>query len=631
MPLNHKLSPNLFQRILFFSIGFFLCLGFVQAQELPFDLKANYTKSMYSIGMRDGVRLFTIVYEPKDQSKKYPILFLRTPYGAGPYGPDEFRSQLGPNELLQKSGYIFVFQDVRGRFMSEGVFQDVRPFKPVKKGPKDIDESSDAFDSISWLLKKLKNHNGKVGMWGISYPGFYAAMGALSNHPNLVAVSPQAPVMDWFSGDDFHHNGAFFMPHAFNFFSSFGKVRNALTTESNPPFNHGTPDGYYFFKQMGPLESANKLYLNYEIPFWNDLMQHPNYDAFWKERNALQYFKSVKPAMLVVGGLFDAENLYGATNLYQSIDKKNPKSNTYLALGPWSHGQWGRGDGQNLGPINFDSKTSLFFRKKIEFEFFNHYLKGNTELELPKAYVFETGSNVWKAYKNWPPSEVEEKELVFFPSGKLGFSLEGLPSGNSNDEYLSDPAKPVPYTQKITTQIPKEYMIEDQRFASRRPDVLVFETAPLKEDMTFTGPISAELFVSSSTDDADFIVKLIDVFPESMPEPDGGAEKLGGYQMLVRGDVMRGRFRNSLETPTPLVVNEVNEVKFQLCDINHTFRAGHRIMVQVQSTWFPLVDLNPQKFVNIYTAKPEDFQKSRIKVMHSSRYPSKVKYFQLRK
>lgn len=619
-----------FQR--FYVLILWIVLPFAGwGQETPFDLKANYTKSMYSVPMRDGVKLFTIVYEPKDKSKKYPILFNRTPYGSGPYGPDEYKTQLGGNELLQKSGFIFVFQDVRGRFMSEGIFQDVRPFKPVKKGSKDIDESTDAYDTMNWLLKNLKNHNNKIGMWGISYPGFYAAMGALSNHPNLVAVSPQAPVMDWFAGDDFHHNGAFFLPHAFNFFSSFGKVRNALTIEPNPPFIHGTPDGYYFFKQMGPLENANRLYLNYEIPFWNDILEHPDYDAFWKDRNALQHFKGIKAAMLVVGGLFDAENLYGATQLYQNIEKKNPKANNMLALGPWSHGQWARGDGQNLGPINFDSKTSLFFRKKIEFEFFNHFLKGNTELELPEAYVFETGSNVWKAYKNWPPEGTEEKELVFFPNGKLNIGLEGLPAGTVATEYVSDPAKPVPFTQKITTQMVKEYMVEDQRFAARRPDVLVFETPPLKEDITMTGPLLADLFVMLNTDDADFVVKLIDVFPDNMPEGEAGAEKMGGYQMLVRGDVMRGRYRNSLEKPEALSTTDVNEVKFQLCDINHTFKAGHRIMVQVQSTWFPLVDINPQKFVNIYTAKPEDFQKSRIKVLHNSRYPSKILFFQLKK
>jgi hypothetical protein len=600
------------------------------AQEASFDVKAHYTKTIYSIQMRDGVKLFTVVYEPKDQSKKHPILFQRTPYGVGPYGPDDYKSQLGHNELLQKSGYIFVFQDVRGRYMSEGQFVDVRPFKPVKKGSKDIDESTDTYDSISWLLKKLKNHNGNVGMWGISYPGFYAAMGALSNHPNLVAVSPQAPVMDWFAGDDFHHNGAFFLPHAFNFFSSFGKVRNALTIENNPGFNHGTQDGYYFFKQLGPLENANKMYLNYEIPFWNDLMAHSEYDSFWKERNALQHFKGIKAATLVVGGLFDAENLYGAINLYQSIEKKNPKASNLLVMGPWSHGLWAKGDAQNLGPINFDSKTGVFYRNKIEFEFFNHYLKGNTELELPEAYMFETGTNVWKAYKTWPPQEAEEKELIFFPSGKLAFSPEGLGSSNSFDEYTSDPSKPVPFTNSITTSMTKEYMVEDQRFAARRPDVLVYETEPLKEDVTMTGPLNAELFVSPSTDDADFIVKLIDVFPDQGAEVDNSA-KLGGYEMLVRGDVMRAKFRNSLEKPEPLSVNEVNEVKFQLCDINHTFKAGHRIMVQVQSSWFPLVDLNPQKFMNIFSARKEDFQKSRIKIFHTARYPSKVRFLELKK
>jgi putative CocE/NonD family hydrolase len=614
--------------------GFFLLFLIwglrLAGQEQPYDVKANYTKSVYSVQMRDGIKLFTIVYEPKDKSRKYPILFQRTPYGVGPYGPDEYKTQLGHNELLQRSGYIFVFQDVRGRFMSEGVFQDVRPFKPVKNGPKDIDESTDAYDSISWLLKKLKNHNGKVGMWGISYPGFYAAMGALSNHPNLEAVSPQAPVMDWFSGDDFHHNGALFLPHAFNFFSSFGKVRNALTIENNPPFQHGTADGYYFFKELGPLENANKIYLNYEVPFWNDLMAHSDYDGFWKERSALQHFKGIKAATLVVGGLFDAENLYGALNLYQTIEKKNPRTNNLLVMGPWSHGMWGRGDGQNLGPINFESKTSVFFRKKIEFEFFNHYLKGDTELELPEAYMFETGSNVWKAYKTWPPAEAQERELYFFPKGQLSLTAEGLSSGASFDEYTNDPEKPVPFTSAITPQMNREYMVEDQRFAARRPDVLVYKTEPLREDLTMTGPLSARLFVAPGCDDADFVVKLIDVFPDQAPDAENGT-RMSGYQMLVRGDVMRAKYRKDPEKPEPLVVNEVNEVAFTLQDVNHTFKAGHRIMVQVQSSWFPLVDLHPQKFMNIYSAKAEDFQKARFKIFRSSRYPSHISFRELKK
>jgi hypothetical protein len=619
--LNRSLALLIVQLLIFSGL---------YAQEAPFDVKANYTKTMFSIPMRDGVRLFTIVYEPKDQSKKYPILFQRTPYSVGPYGPDEYKSQLGHNEMLQKSGYIFVFQDVRGRYMSEGVFQDVRPFKPVKKGDKDIDESTDAYDSMSWLLKKLKNHNGKIGMWGISYPGFYAAMGALSNHPNLVAVSPQAPVMDWFMGDDFHHNGAFFLPHAFNFFSSFGRVRNALTTEHNPPFQHNTPDGYQFFKQMGPMENANKMYLNYEIPFWNEMMAHGEYDAFWKERNALQHFKNVKAATLVVGGWFDAENLYGALNLYQNIEKKNPKNTNLLVMGPWSHGLWAKGDAQSLGPINFESKTGVFYRKKIEYEFFNHYLKGNTELELPEAYVFETGTNVWKAYKTWPPDEAEDKELFLFPNGRLSFTQEGLGTSNAFDEYTSDPAKPVPYTNTITTGMLKEYMVEDQRFAARRPDVMVYETEVLKSDVTFAGPLEAQLFVSTTSDDADFIVKVIDVFPDQHPDGENGA-KLGGYQMLVRGDVMRAKFRKNPEKPEPLIPNEVNEVRLNLNDLNHTFRAGHKIMVQIQSTWFPLINLNPQKFLNIYNAKPEDYQKARIKIFHSARYPSVIRYQELKK
>lgn len=594
------------------------------------DIKSRYTKSMHSISMRDGVKLFTVVYEPKDKSKKYPILFQRTPYSAGPYGPDEFRENIGPNSLLEKSGYIIVYQDVRGKFMSEGQFVDVRPFKTVRNGSKDIDESTDAYDSISWLLKNIKNNNGKVGMWGISYPGFYAAMGALSRHPNLLAVSPQAPVMDWFAGDDFHHNGAFFLPHAFDFFSSFGKIRPSLTIERNPPFRYETEDGYHFYRQLGPLEYANRKYLNYEIPFWNELMAHPDYDAFWQERNPLPHFQGIRAATLVVGGFFDAENLYGALNLYKSIEKNNPKGDNFLVMGPWSHGQWARNEGSRLGQVSFDSKTSLFFRKEVEFEFFNYYLKGDTELELPEAYVFETGTNVWKAYRQWPPAESSESELFLYPQGELAFSPSGLGGKDSYAEYVSDPLKPVPYIDSICTRMNKHYMIGDQRFASRRTDVLVFETEPLKEDVTMTGPLLADLFVSSSSDDADFVVKLIDVFPDSEPRRESTVP-MGGYQMMVRGDVMRGKYRNSLSKPEPLLANEVNEVKFQLNDVNHTFRKEHRIMVQVQSSWFPLVDLNPQKFTNIYSAGKADFQKARIKLFHTSRFPSRVAFRELRK
>lgn len=616
-------------RLLLISFLLFYVKGVFGQSARP-DLRERYVKSIYSIPMRDGTRLFTIVYEPKDQSQKYPILFNRTPYGIGPYGPDEYRSELGPSQFLEKSGYIFVYQDVRGKYMSEGTFVDVRPFKPVKNGSKDIDESTDAFDSISWLLKNLKNHNGKVGMWGISYPGFYAAMGALSRHPNLLAVSPQAPVMDWFSGDDFHHNGAFFVSHAFNFFSSFGKVRNALTIDRVPPFRYDTEDGYHFYRQLGPLENVNKKYLNYEIPFWNDLLAHPDYDAFWQERNALPHFKDIRAATLVVGGFYDAENLYGALQLYRAIEKNNPKAQNYLVMGPWSHGQWARDYGQHLGPVPFDSKTSLFYRKEIEFEFFQHFLKDDSELELPEAYVFESGSNVWKAYKQWPPYEREERELYLMQGDGLAFNATGLGVKDSFEEYTSDPSRPVPYIDSVSIRMNKYYMVGDQRFASRRTDVLVFETPVLTEDVTITGPLTADLFITSSTDDADFVVKLIDVFPELETRREGGIS-LAGYQMLVRGDVMRGRYRKNLSKPEPLTPNEVEEIKFPLNDVNHTFRKGHKIMVQVQSSWFPLTDLNPQKFVNIYTAGKEDFQKAQIKVHHSSRFPSQLKFSQLRK
>jgi putative CocE/NonD family hydrolase len=608
---------------------FLACLAFaiprpLQAQQ-PFDVKSNYAKSEHMIPMRDGVKLFTAVYSPGDASQKYPILLNRTPYSCAPYGPDNYNLSIGPSALFAKEGYIIVYQDVRGAFMSEGAYVNMRPQNDQKKGPNDVDESSDTYDTIDWMVKNIPNNNGRVGMWGISYPGFYTAVGTIDAHPALKAASPQAPIADWFIGDDFHHNGTLFLPHAFNFYASFGRPRPKPTKTFGQAFKHGTPDGYKFFLEMGPLANADKKYLHGDIPFWNELMEHPNYDAYWQARNSLPHLKNIKPAVMTVGGWFDAEDLFGALNTYKSVEKQSPGAYNILVMGPWFHGGWSRGDGDALGNARFGSKTGEFYRENIELPFFNYYLKDKGALTLPEAYVFETGSNKWKTYEQWPPANARTESLYLNADGKLSFT----PSSKSNafDEYISDPAKPVPFINNISTQMTREYMADDQRFAARRPDVLVYQTDPLTEDMTVAGPLTASLFVSTSGTDSDFVVKLIDVYPDDAPDnqPNPTGMKMGGYQMLVRGEPMRARFRNSFENPEAMTPNKIEKIEYAMPDVNHTFMKGRRIMVQIQSSWFPLVDRNPQKFVNIYKATEADFQKATERVYHSARYGSHLK------
>ena len=581
------------------------------------DVKAFYTKSEQQIPMRDGVKLFTAIYTPKDQSQKYPIMLNRTPYSVAPYGPNAYRGALGPSSLFQQEKFIFVYQDVRGKLMSEGEFVDVRPHKPKKSGPKDIDESTDTYDTIEWLIKNVPNNNGRVGMWGISYPGFYTSMGVIDAHPALKAASPQAPIADWFIGDDFHHNGTLFLSHSFNFFSSFGLPRPAPTKEGpRRRFTHGTLDGYRFFLDLGPLANANSRYLKGEIAFWNDLMNHPNYDDYWQARNIRPHLRNVKPAVMTVGGWFDAEDLFGALNTYKTIEETNPGARNMLVMGPWFHGGWSRGDGDALGSVSFGQKTSLIYREMVELPFFNCLLKDICNRELAEAIVFETGSNQWRHYDSWPPKNVESREIYLNSNGGLSFTAASV--GAAYDEYVSDPAHPVPYINSIAIGMTREYMVDDQRFAATRPDVLVYQTAELDRDVTLAGSIKATLFVSSSGTDSDFVVKLIDVFPNSAPE------SMGGYQMLVRGEPMRARFRNSFSKPEAMSPGKITKVEFTLPDVNHAFQRGHRIMVQIQSSWFPLVDRNPQKFVDIYRATEADFQKATQRVYHAGANASRL-------
>jgi putative CocE/NonD family hydrolase len=599
-------------------------------------VKANYTKYEYRIPMRDGVRLFTAVYVPKDESQRYPIMLSRTPYGVEPYGTDSYKTDLGPSPLFGKDGYIVVYQDVRGRFMSEGEFVNMRPYRPGKSGPQEIDESSDTFDTIDWLIKNVALNNGRVGLWGISYPGFYTAVGMIDAHPALLAASPQAPVTDWFTGDDWHHNGALLLPHAFHFMAGFGHPRREPTKRSHERFDAGTPDGYDFFLRLGPLSNVNTRYFKADVPFWNEIMQHGTYDDFWKARNLRPHLKNIKPAVMTVGGWFDAENLFGALETYKNVEALSPGATNVLVMGPWRHGGWSRDDGSALGPLGFLSKTSEFYREQIEFPFFQHYLKGKGSPNFPEAWVFETGTNEWKKYDKWPPRNLKGRSIYLQAHGGLGFEppSDGGGSGSAlaqHDEYISDPAHPVEYIDQIEIRMTPDYMTQDQRVAARRPDVLVYEGPVLTEKLTISGPIDARLFVSTTGTDSDWIVKLIDVYPDDYRGNETGSAggKLGGFQQLVRGDVMRGKFRNGLDKPEPFVPGSPTPVSFRLSDVEHTFLAGHRIMVQIQSTWFPLVDRNPQKFVDIYSAKESDFQKATQRVYRSSKMPSHLEVLEV--
>jgi len=586
-----------------------------KAEELRDYIKANYTKFEYKAPMRDGVRLFVSVYTPKDSSKKYPIWMSRTPYTVAPYGADTYRWSLGPSEFFAREGYIFAYCDVRGRGKSEGKFEHVRPYIPDKTAPSQVDEASDTYDTIEFLLKTIPNHNGRVGISGTSYPGFYATMAALSGHPALKAVSPQAPVTEWFIGDDFRHNGAVFLPHAFNFFSSFGRPQPGENEVPGPRFDYGTPDGYDFFLRMGPLGNADQKFFKGQIEWWRDFVSHDTYTDFWKSRDPLPYLKNIKGAVMTVGGWFDAEDVYGPPHTYGAIGNQSPGTVNILIEGPWSHGQWNRDAGRSLGDVSFNQKTGEFFREHIEFPFFQRYLKDQGEEKLPGAYVFETGRNEWHKFDSWPPKNAVNKTFYFQSAGRLS-SQRPSAAGEEFDEYVSDPAKPVPHISWISTQMTYEYMTADQRFASSRTDVLVYHTEPLEGDVTVAGPLTASLWVSTTGTDSDWVVKLIDVYPGNYPDPDPNPRdvRMGGYQQLVRGEPFRGKFRKSFENPLPFEPGKPDKVEFQLPDVFHTFRGGHQIMVHVQSSWFPLVDRNPQKFMKVDEARPSDFHKATQRV-----------------
>jgi putative CocE/NonD family hydrolase len=609
----------------------------VPPEPPKFDVKAHYTKYEYRIPMRDGVHLFTSVYVPKDSSRSYPFLIDRTPYNVGPYGVDQYKERLGPSPDFDQSGYIFVFQDVRGRWMSEGSFVEMRPHIDEKKSNKDVDDSTDLYDTIDWLLKNIPNNNGRAGIWGISYPGFFTSASIIDSHPALKAASPQAPMTNLFMGDDAYHGGAFMLDANFDFYTFFNPQDHPqLPPKTEVPFDFGTKDGYEFYLGIGPTANLSK-FLKGKGLLWEDQQVHDTYDDYWRARNLAPHMKNIHCAVLTVGGWFDAEDLQGPFSTFHAIDQYNSGIFNGLVVGPWVHGGWYRYDGNHLGSVSFASNTGEYYRKNILFPFFEQYLKGNGNAKLPKAYVFETGTNVWRQYSSWPPGTATKRTLYFQPSGGLSFSP---PAAAAYDEYTSDPDKPVPFISYTSLDVPQEYMVADQRFATTRTDVLVYQTPPLEEDITIAGPISPQLFVSTSGTDSDFDVKVIDVYPPDYPEPEPVKPKreqrreqkdvppptitLGGYQQLVRGEPFRGKFRHSFEKPEPFTPGKVEEITFAMPDVNHTFRRGHRIMVQVESSWFPLTDRNPQTFVDIPHAKPSDFVKATERVYHTPQQASGI-------
>ena len=632
---NHRSTPTL---LFVFAVVIFTMPVVIHAQpddDLEEYIRANYSKFEYWIPARDGARLYTSVYVPNDTVNSYPMLMIRTPYSCEPYGADRYPEKLGPSANMVREGYIFVCQDVRGRFMSEGEFVNMRPHRPDKRGPQDVDESTDTWDTVEWLVSNVPGNNGRVGQWGNSYPGFYAAAGAIDSHPALKAVSPNAPIADWYF-DDMHHHGAFTLGLSFAFFSSFGQPRPEPVTDWPERFDFETPDGYQFFLDLGSLKNVDAEIFEGGIPFWTAMAKHPDYDEFWQSRNIVPHLKNISAAVLTVGGWFDAEDLYGPLHIYPSIERNNPGTFNVLVMGPWRHGAWLRSDGQTLGPVDFGYPTAVEFRERVMEPFFRKFLKGQGEVDVPEAWVFETGVNRWREFDQWPPAGLEHRSLYLREDG----ALTAAPSGETDEaafaEFSSDPANPVPYTPAITVRWHSEYMVEDQRFAARRPDVLVFRSEPLEQDLTIAGPITAKLWVATTGSDADWVVKLIDEFPPRMPgyvKPtreqlySGDFVDEGGTQRMVRSGILRGRYRDSYERPEPFVPGEITLVELPLQDVLHTFKRGHRVMIQVQSSLFPFIDRNPQSWVdNIFEADEEDFIKATHRVWHSKEHASAIEF-----
>ncbi|MCC6286490.1 MAG: CocE/NonD family hydrolase [Chitinophagaceae bacterium] len=589
-------------------------------------IRENYVKSEHYITMRDGIRLYTAVYTPTDTAQAYPILMQRTPYSCRPYGKDNYRKKLGPNVYLMKEKYIFVYQDARGRYKSEGNFREMTPYIETKQSNKDVDESSDTYDTIEWLLKNTHN-NGRVGIYGISFPGFYSSAALPDAHPALKAVSPQAPMSDEFIGDDCNHNGAFFLLDNFSFYSGFDGPRINNGESYKPFFETNYKDAYKFFLDLGPLKNANTSTYFYDSnSTWRQTVKHDTYDEYWQSRNIRRHLKSITPAVLVVGGWFDAEDLFGALKTYAAIEKQSLGNDARLVMGPWTHGGWAAPSWKSFVDYHFGSDLNAVFQQQIETPFFNYYLKDKGSFQQPEVTVFETGSNQWKTYDTWPPKQSEPVTYYFSNNKQITNDKPANTKGLTS--YISDPNKPVPYTDGIWEDRNNKYMAEDQRFAAKRPDVIYFQTAPLTNDITLTGEIGVNLFVSTTGSDADFVVKVIDVWPDGsyLSKPDSATNpvSMSGYQQMLRADVFRGKFRKSFEKPVSFVKDKVEKVAFSLNEVAHAFKKGHRIMVQVQSSWFPLVDRNPQTFGYIPGMDKKDFKKATISIYHNAEYSSNV-------
>jgi putative CocE/NonD family hydrolase len=576
----------------------------------------QFARTSAMIPMRDGVKLYTTIYTPKKHNAPLPFVMMRTPYGIASGGPKALEEYL--NDLAD-NGYIFVFQDIRGRHQSEGQFVMLRPPRDPKN-VNAIDEGTDTNDTIDWLLKNVPGHNGRVGMLGVSYPGWLTVMALVDPHPALRAASPQAPPADMFIGDDFHHNGAFRLSYGFEY------VARMETDKRNSNFVFDRYDTFEWYLKLGGLSNVNPRYFKGKMPTWNDFVAHPNYDDFWQKQASAPYLKRVCVPTLHVAGWFDQEDFYGPLKTYELLEQHDKNDQNFLVVGPWNHGGWRSGPGNKLGKVTFDSDTGKHFRAKVQAPFFARHLKDkSTGTNLPEALMFQTGSNKWVEHERWPPKTADTRKLYFHPSGKLAF--EPPPQTNASfDEYVSDPAKPVPYRPRpITPTYPgpewQVWMVEDQRFTQYRPDVLTYETDPLAEDVTVAGSLTAHLFAATTGTDCDWIVRLIDVYPEKWKKN----PSMGGFQLLISGEPVRARFRKSFEKPEPVEPGEVNEYTINLHWSHHCFRQGHKIMVQVQSTWFPLIDRNPQKFVpNIFEARDTDFQPARQQVYRSLQYPSAI-------
>ncbi len=589
-----------------------LCAIITQAQN-PADSK--YERQELMIPMRDGVKLNTVIFTPKAATEKYPFLLRRTPYGVSGAGAPDKGAYV---KDLADDGYIFVYQDIRGRYKSEGKFEMQR-FSRDKKDPKAIDESTDTYDTFEWLLKNIPNNNGKAGMYGISYDGWTTMQGAIDPHPALIAVSEQATPSDMWLGDDFHHNGAFRLSYGFE----YAFMEEAAKTDSLFPF--GMHDLYDWYLQLGSLANVNKKYFHNHIPTWNDFASHPNYDAFWQKQSLAYRLDSPRVYTMHVAGWWDQEDFYGPQKAYEVLEKKDRNHKNYIVAGPWNHGGWSGGPGSSLGNISFEKETGPTYRKDIQARWFAYHLKGKGDGNFAEAITFQTGSNVWKNYTSWPPAEAVKQNLYFHPNGQLSF--EKPSAAKALDSYVSDPAHPVPYRSRPIEQTYgpgsrwRTWLTEDQRFVHNRPDVLSWQTDVLQEDITITGQLWAKLFAATTGSDADWVVKLIDVYPAEYPQD----RKMGGYQFMVSNDVFRGRYRKSFEHPEPIVPNKVETYNIDLHTINHVFKKGHRIMVQVQSSWFPIIDRNPQKYVpNIFEAKETDFQAATHSIYRSAQFPSHI-------